>query len=202
MFIINTIDLILNKSDKICIQKGELCKVKKKFVMALLLVILMTVPFTGCEAAPPLSAIVSTTKGYNDEIIALIVSHVVGQTPADFTADSAIEIDERINCFVDYTDTSVINLSMTLDDWVASDGTEVSGTLDIYIDYYTSPVHVSRVRMRPAMLYFDRTSINFETEIYDGDADDVAFTSENHSFLCLSLIVDGDTLITSMNQLK
>lgn len=170
--------------------------------MALLLGILITMLFTGCEALPSLSAIVSTTRGYNDEIIALIVPHVVGQTPADFTADSAIEIDERINCIVDYTDLSVINLSMTLADWVASDGTKVSGTLEVYIDYYTSPVHVSRIRMRPAMLYFDRTSVNFETEIFDSDANTEAFTSENHSFLCLSLIVDGDTLITSMNQLK
>ena len=47
------------------------------------------------------------------------------------------------------------------------------------------------------MLYFDRTSVNFETEIYDGDADDVAFTTNYDTFHCISLIVDGKTLINT-----
>jgi len=172
--------------------------VKTKLVTALFLVISMLVLFTGCEAMPSLSAIVSTTKGYNDELIALVLAHMVGNTPADFVEDSTIPIDDGITCTIDYTDADEVQMLLNLDSWVASDGTEISGVLEMEIGYYASPMYVSSISTEMGLFYFDRTSILFATEIFDGDASAEAFTAEDRFFACISLIVDGKTLINTI----
>ena len=172
---------------------------KRKLLAVLVLVSIMLGTFTGCEPMPTLSAIVSTTKGFNNEIIALIISQVEEDySPDDFPEDLKITVDEGLTCTVEYSGLNSLELLVTLDDWVANDGTEISGTIMVDIDYYSSPISVSSISMEPAMIYFDRTSVSYVSEVLDGDATTETFTPGSSEFICISIIVDGKTLVNNI----
>lgn len=176
-----------------------MCMVKMKFVMVLLLVIIILGTFIGCEPLPSLPTIVTTMKGYNNEIVALILSQVEEEySPDDFPEGTTIPLDEGITCTVDYSGAADLELILTLNNWAAGDGTEINGLMSVEIEYQASPVAISSISVSPAMLYFDRTSVSYVTEALDGDASSEAFTSEERLFVFISLIVDGKTLISNL----
>ncbi|NLV85154.1 MAG: hypothetical protein GXY60_11360 [Spirochaetales bacterium] len=103
-----------------------------------------------------------------------------------------------MTALVDYADSDELNLIMTLDRWVANDGTEINGTVVLDIEYYTSPVSISSIRIAPSMINFDRTSVSYVTELIDDDSTNVSFTPDYNFLFCASLIVDGEILILNM----
>jgi hypothetical protein len=180
------------------VQKGEQLKMKRNFLLVLVLVMVFWV-FTGCEAAPSLPETLRTVKGYNDELFALVASHLGDTAPESFAEDTSITIGQGITCIVSSSSTNELNLIMTLDDWEASDGTEVSGTVVLDIEYYTSGmVYISIIRSTPAFLYFDLTSVSYVAESIDDDSSTAAFSSGSDMFFCGSLIVDGEILILNL----
>ena len=170
---------------------------KNKFVVALSLTILLGA-FTGCELAPSIPEILTTIKGYNNEIIALSIAQVEGSAPESFSVDSLIAIDDRIVCKVDSSSESSLYLFITLDNWIASDGTVINGFIDLDFNYYDSPVYISSIETDMAIFHFDRTSVVFQAEVFDGDPTTEAFTFAHESFFSRSLLVDGKPLIANL----
>jgi hypothetical protein len=171
---------------------------KRNFVVVLALVIMLWV-FTGCEAAPTLPESLRTVKGYNDELFALVTSYLGDTAPDSFAEDSSITIGDGITCIVSSSSTNELNLVMTLNNWEAHDGTEISGTVVLDIEYYTSGmVYISIIRSTPAFLYFDRTSVSYVAESIDEDSSTAAFSAGSDMFFCASLIIDGKVLILNM----
>jgi len=177
--------------------EGEYRNVNKKILLTLLLVISMLGIFTGCEPVSSIPEIIGPIKGYNDELVALLMPQVVGH-PFDFyTADESLEVDEGIVCNVDETDIEDTTFTIALNNWVANDGTKISGHMTVNVKYYASTGNISSIETISTMFCFNRTSVNYFTEVFDGDADDEAFTSNYDTFRCISLIVDGKTLINT-----
>ena len=170
---------------------------KKNFAFVLVLVIMIGA-FTGCELAPSIPEILTTVKGYNDEIIALVLPQVQGSAPESFTEGSFITIDDGITCSVSYSSTSELELFITLDNWVASDGTEINGIIELDFNFYDSPVYIASIETDTGIMYFNRTSVVFEAEVFDGDPATEAFTSAYETFLTISLIDDGIYLVNLM----
>ena len=171
----------------------------KRNLTLVLVIVIMFVAFTGCELAPSLPEVFITVNGYSNEIIALVLPEVVGSAPDSFTDGSFITIDDGIIGRIDYTSATDLELLVTLDNWVASDGTEISGILELDFDYYTSPVYISRIYTDMAILNFDRTSVVFTGEIIDGDPATETFTFDHEMFIIISLINDGTNLINLMH---
>lgn len=177
--------------------EGEYRKVNKKILLTLLLVISMLGIFTGCEPASSIPEIVTSVSGYNDEIVALLIPQVVGH-PFDFyTADESLEVDEGIICNVDETDAEDTTFQITLENWIASDNTIINGSMVVNVKYYASTGNISSIETISTMFCFNRTSVNFFTEVFDGDATSESFTNDYDTFRCISLIVDGRTLINT-----
>jgi len=170
---------------------------KKIFTLVLVLVIMFGT-FTGCELAPSISEILTTVKVYNNEIIALVLPQIEGSAPESFTKDSFIIIDDGITCRVSYSSVSEVELFITLDNWVASDGTEINGIIELDFNYYDSPVYISSIETDTGIFHFNRTSVVFEAEVFDGDPATEAFTSAYEIFFTISLVDDGITLINLM----
>lgn len=84
---------------------------KRKFLLSLLVLALVLGLFTGCEQEPSLPRIAATLKGYNDEITALIVSHVSGTAPETFTEGTMDTVDEGFTCRVNYSQIPVSVIS-------------------------------------------------------------------------------------------
>jgi hypothetical protein len=173
--------------------------VKRKSLMALVLAIVMLGVCTGCESQLTIPRIVTNTKQYNNQINMLIVSRISGSAPESFPQYSVFTIEDGLTCRVDYADANELDLSVMLDNWVADDGKQISGILSLDIGYYTSPAYISTLDTNQAALYFDRTSIQYATEILDKDASTEAFTPGDQFFVCLSLIVDGKPFITEIS---
>ena len=169
---------------------------KIKFVIILSLIIILGT-FSGCELAPSLPEILTTVKGYNNEIIALIIHQVGGSTPESFTVDAITTLDNGISIRVDSSSASELELFINLDKWVASDGTEIDGIVQLDFSYYPSPAYISIIETDTAMLHFNRTSAGFEAEVFDGDPATEAFTYAFETFFSTSLSVDGTPLIAS-----
>ncbi|SMP41486.1 hypothetical protein SAMN06298221_1022 [Sphaerochaeta associata] len=182
--------------------KGEYKNVKRNFLLSLLVLALVLGLFTGCEQEPSLPRIAATLKGYNDEITALIVSHVSGNAPETFTEGTMDTVDVGFTCRVDYSDTDALDLEVFLHHWTAADGTKISGYLQVEIEYYATPVSISSIHTNRTTIYFDRTSASYDADVFDGDASSETFIVELDLFRCLSLIVDGKTLISSTVNLK
>lgn len=177
---------------------------KNKLVLTLALVIMLAA-FTGCEPEPSLPELtigerVSVAKGYNNEIFTLMVSILEDTSPADFADGDPITVDEGITCTVTSADgVDEINLFMSFDEWVAADGTEISGTLILDVEYYTSPVSLNIIRTGvPASLYFDRSSVSYVASFNDDDSVDTAFDSDLEYFFCTALIDDGEILLLNL----
>jgi hypothetical protein len=170
---------------------------KMKLVLALALIVLLGV-FTGCEPAPTLPEILSTVKGYKDELTELVLTHVESAAPTDFTEGDSIPVDDGITCIVDAADADELNLIMSLDNWVANDGTEITGTIAFDIEYDPSTLNLSMFRMVPAIILFERTSASFVSEAIDEDVSTEAFVPAHEYFFCTSLIVDGEILMLNI----
>lgn len=52
-------------------------------------------------------------------------------TPTEFSEGESLTFDGGMTALVDYADSDELNLIMTLDRWVADDGTEINGTVII-----------------------------------------------------------------------
>lgn len=171
---------------------------KRNFVVVLAMVAILWV-FIGCEAAPTLPESLRTVKGYNDELFALVTSYLGDTAPDSFAEDSSITIGEGLTCLVSNSSTNELNLVMALNNWEANDGTEISGTVVLDIEYYTSGnVYISIIRSAPAYLYYDRTSVSYVAESIDDDSSTVAFSAGSDMFFCASLIIDGEILVLNM----
>ncbi len=171
---------------------------KRNFTLVLVMVIMLGA-FTGCELAPSLPEIFITVNGYSNEIIALVLPQVVGYAPDSFTDGSFITIDDGIIGRIDYTSATDLELLVTLDNWVASDGTEISGILELDFDYYSAPAYISSIYTDRAILNFDRTSVVFTAEVFDGDPATETFTFDHEMFITTSLINNGTNLINLMH---
>ncbi|MDT3359016.1 MAG: hypothetical protein LIR47_06695 [Spirochaetota bacterium] len=168
---------------------------KRKFLLTLLLVTSMLGVFTGCEQASSLVEIVTTVQEYNAELLQLILSQAAGHSYDYYTVGATIPVDEGITCTVRDTDSEDTTFDVNLNNWAASDHTLISGYMSVDIEYYSSSTVISNINMRPAMLYFDRTSVSYVSEVYDGDATTEEFTSDSDELMCISIIVDGETLL-------
>ena len=169
---------------------------KMKFAVVLSLVIILGA-LTGCELAPSIPEILTTVKEYNNEIVELAKSHVEGAAPETFTEDSLFTIDDSLNCRVSYSSASSLSLIITFVDWEAGDGTKIGGMVELDFNYYDSPVHISSIETDLAILNYDHTSVAFFAEVFDGDPATEAFTFDHETFMVVSLIDNGKTLISS-----
>ncbi len=170
---------------------------KMKLVVVLILVIILGA-FTGCELAPSLPEILTTVRGYNNEIIALVIPQVEGYAPELFTEDSFITVDDGIICMVGFSSSSSLNLLISLDNWVANDGTEINGIIELDFNYYDSPVYISTIETDMAIFNFDRTSVIFQAEVFDEDPATEAFTYDYETFFSMALTVNGRPLIANL----
>ena len=170
---------------------------EKKFVLALLVLTCMVGIFTGCEQEPTLVQRVGSIQAYNEELVDLILQQVVGRAHGSYAENESILLDSGITCAVVESDSEDTTLQITLSDWIADDGTEISGFTIVDVMYYDNG-NISSIKMVQAALYFDRTSIGYLAEIFDGDDSTPAFTYDSEMFMCVSLIVDGKTLISNM----
>jgi len=127
----------------LAIFKGEYKNVKRKFLLSLLVLALILGLFTGCEQEPSLPRIAATLKGYNDEITALIVSHVSGNAPETFTEGTMDTVDVGFTCRVDYSDTDTLDLEVFLD----IIGEQLTGLKSVGISKWESSI------MQPRSLY-------------------------------------------------
>ena len=182
--------------------KGEYKNVKRKFLLSLLVLALVLGLFTGCEPVPTLPGIVNTVKEYNDEITALILLDVPASAPETLEEGAVGTVDEGFTYRIDYSDATSLELEVFLDHWGAADGIQISGYLEVDIEYYATPVSISSIHTNRTTIYFDRTSASYDADVFDGDASTETFTAELNLFRCLSLIVDGKTLISSTVNLK
>ena len=176
---------------------------KKRYVLTLVLAVMLAI-FTGCEPEPSLPELtlpkrLAIVKEYHGEIFDLVVSNLEESTPTDFEESDPILLGEGITCFVTASDLDEINLFMSLDEWVAADGTEISGTIILDIEYHTSSeVSLNIVRTGiPATLYFDSSSVSYIAELTDGDSLDPTFIPESDYFAWVSVIVDGKLLVNN-----
>lgn len=171
---------------------------KKKFVVVLVLALMIGL-FTGCEIAPTIPQLLTTVRGYHEELNALVASNLEGITHTEFERGDSLPISQGVAGRINYVDSSELSLKMTLDNWVAGNGAEVSGTIYLNILYDTN---IASIRTERAYLYFDRTSVSYEAEVFDGDSATEAFTSGFSTFHCTSMIVDGKTLILQSGDLR
>jgi hypothetical protein len=177
---------------------------KNKLVLTLALVVMLTA-FTGCEPEPSLPELtinerMTIVKRYNDEIFTLMTSILDDSSPSDFVeGDSILDDEEGLSCIVTAVDLDEINLFMSFDEWVADDGTEISGNMILDVEYYTSPESLNIIRTGiPASLYFDRSSVSYVASFLDDDSVDTTFVSDLEYFFCTSFIADGEILILNM----
>lgn len=182
---------------------------KIKRVLILALVVMVTI-FTGCEPEPTLPELtipemVTIAKGYNNEIVDLMLSAIEDSAPSDFSEGDLVAVAEGITCNVTDSYLNEVRLSLILDGWVAADETEIGGYLDIEVEYYTSTEEISLNMIRivdPSSLYFDRSSVTYLAEFVDEDSSDQAFIADHEFFFCLSLNDDGKTLLPNMVRYK
>lgn len=166
------------------------------FVTLTLVIVLGT--FTGCEPAPTLYELLTTVESYNDELFALVVPRVQDYDGSGYSEGDFITIDEGITCIVDTANSDELNLSLTLDNWRARNGTKISGTIVLDIEYFTSPSYSINM-MRTAggfltSLHFERTSVSYVAQWIDNDYN-TGFDPEYENFFCTSMIEDGKILI-------
>ena len=112
---------------------------KNKLVLTVVLAI-MVVVFLGCEAEPSLPELtigerIAVVKDYHHEIFSLMASSLEDSASADFAEGDPITFDEGLSGIVIYSDVDEINMYITLNIWVAEDGTEISGTIVLDVEY-------------------------------------------------------------------
>lgn len=173
----------------------------KRKIAFVLAVLVMTLSFTGCEQQMPLTEILSTVQGYNEEIQAMVASQVENSLPDSFTESDLIAIDDGISCRVGFINSRSLVLGLTLNDWVASDGTKISGSIQMDIHYQdaaddASTEYISSIESTAVMNY-DLTSASFSEEAFDNTPETAVFTYDHASFQCYSLLVDGKPFIAS-----
>ena len=177
---------------------------KNNFVLILALVVMTTI-FTGCEPEPSLHELITVAKGYNTEILDLMLPVFENSDPTEFAKDELVTIDDGITCRVTSYYDNELRLFMTMDGWEAADGNEVGGFMAIDIEYYapSEEVSINIIRMNdPATLYFDRSSVIYLAEFIDYDSSDQAFVSDYDYYFCLSLNDDGKTLMPNTVRYK
>ncbi|AEV29136.1 hypothetical protein SpiGrapes_1323 [Sphaerochaeta pleomorpha str. Grapes] len=168
----------------------------KKKIALVMIVVMMVLFFTGCEQQIPITEILSTVKGYSEEILAMVASEVETSLPDSFTDDTLIAIDTGISCRVSNTYTNELILDITLNNWVASDGTVISGSIEMDLVYDADSTYIYSIQSIVLMNY-DLTSVYFGEEVFDNTPETAAFTFDNATFQCLALSVDGKPLISN-----
>lgn len=168
----------------------------KKKISLVLVVAMMVLSCTGCEQQTPIPEVLSTIQGYDEEIIAMVASEVDTSSPDSFTEDALIAIEEGISCRVSNTNTDELILNITLNNWVASDGKVISGSMQMDLQYDDTTAHISRIRTSVLMNY-DLTSAYFGEEVFDNTPESAAVTFDNASFQCIYLSVDGKPLVSN-----
>src|SRR5690554_4579869 len=120
---------------------------KSRLILILVLVIMISI-FTGCVPAPTLSEltipeIITMIKGHNNDILDSLLVALEDSAPSDFTEGDLVTLDEGIICEVTSQYMTEVSLAMILDDWVATDGTEIGGYMTIEIEYHASSEETS-----------------------------------------------------------
>lgn len=176
---------------------------KRKLVLILALIVMLA-SFTGCESEPSLSELtipqrLTAVKDYNSEIFDLVASSLDGSRSTRVATSEPIALDVGLTSTTTYIYENREDLFLTFDEWVAADGTEISGYMEITVEYYsTTRESISIVRTNdPAILYFDSTSVSYFAASTDNDSSDSEFISGSDDFLLLSLIVDGKLLVNN-----
>ena len=179
---------------------------KSKFMLIVVLII-MIAAFTGCESEPLLPEMTITSrfiivKEYHREIVDLVVSYFESSSSIAYSDGDIISFAEGINGRVRYNHVYLMDISISLDEWVAVDGTIISGT--VYLDfYYYHDDDCSRDALHmvktddTAFLYFDDTWVSYKAEFVDGDESESTFISEYEQFIWIYLIVDGKMLVNN-----
>jgi hypothetical protein len=176
---------------------------KKKLVLILALIV-MLVSFSSCESEPSHSELnipqrLTTVKTYNSEIFDLVASSLEDSASDRTAASDPVVLDAGITCSVTSFYDTWENLFLTFDEWVAADGTEISGNMEITVEYYSNTREsINTVSTNdPAILYFDSTSVSYLAESIDDGSSDSEFISRSENFLLVSLIVDGKHLVNN-----
>jgi outer membrane lipoprotein-sorting protein len=167
---------------------------KKKAILFFVLIVTI-VFFTGCEQSVNIPEAFSEIKGYNSESITTIMNDLKTHGTTYYTEGTFGEIEDGITYYVDENYTSEIDLSVNLDNWVASDGTKLSGYIDleIYFDNTTGAITDLDTENN---LYYDTTITYFETKTYNESSDAGEFSIGFISYQFLTLSIDGESVMS------
>jgi hypothetical protein len=168
---------------------------KKKFLGFFVLILLVFL-FTGCEQAINIPDEMAAVQAYDKEVIVAIMDELETKIPSDFTEIYFGTINEKISYIVDDYEDDEVGLIITLEKWVASDGTEISGNLylDINYDSFDSS-YVIDYLYNYAYLIYEGTVARFNENIFNDTSVIAEFTFENNGFICYSLTIDGESII-------
>lgn len=171
-----------------------------RFRLVLVLLVAVLGLFMGCDSniSTPVElnipTLVDTLQGYSNEITSLVYSHICGKDPKQW--DGTFVVAEGISCRVTSQDIDELELTVKVDTWVASDGAQVSGLYEEFaIKYDTAYEYYYRIISSPTLLYTGNTAISFLTTIWLREGGTLNFSTDWQDFICISLSVDGRSLI-------
>jgi hypothetical protein len=169
----------------------------KKNPVLFLLLIVMIVLFTGCEQSISFPKVLSETKGYYNECLTAIMEDLQSHSLSDYSEGNSYGIiEDGLSYHVDSTGTSDVHLTINIENWVTSDGTELSGTISMVI-YYDSATQTIIGQMHTTNeLYYGSVYTTFtNSEITNGESTAGNFSIGYISYVFESLTVEGEIFL-------
>ncbi|MFA6844758.1 MAG: hypothetical protein WCR02_03440 [Sphaerochaetaceae bacterium] len=129
---------------------------KRIRIAGVLLLLAFALVFVGCSE-PSVPVIASQVQGYGEGIVSLvfdIVNPYAGNLVGTYTEGNLLTgLPDTVTARVDDVDADGIGLALAINDWVASDGTVVRGTIDIDFSVTGSPLFISNIDLDSQLGY-------------------------------------------------
>jgi hypothetical protein len=153
---------------------------------------------SGCEQSLNVLEAVSEIKGYNTECFTAIMEELQALAPSDYDdyldVNSFKIIEEGLSMYTSNYQSSPVLSRISIDNWVASDKTELNGIITMHI-YYDSVTENITYITTTTELFYDSVYATFETTVYNGALEDDQFSIGFDTYDMTSLNIDGKSYI-------
>lgn len=171
----------------------------RKKILGLFFLFLLVLLFTGCEQAINIPDELSAIQAYDKEVIVTIMDALEIEKSSDFPEYSHGSINGQVSYYVEASWEHKIDLDISLRKWVASDGTEVSGTLRLSIHFDSSDTPVIDYLNIDGYLTYEGTIAIFEEGFANDSSESGEFIIRNNNFICYLLSKDGESILNTLD---
>ena len=182
----------------------------KKKTIGFFVLILLVFVFTGCEQVIEMPDELTVTQSsttvnipdalsdaqaYDKEAVIVIMDELETYTLSEFDEDDMGTINDEISYYFDDCNGD-FELTITLNKWVTSDGTKISGVLNFEIDHEDDVINSID---NEGYLAYEGTIVFFYETIDNTVSESNEFEFGNNKFICYSLSIDGQSIISMIN---